>query len=205
MPNRSTKHVDWEQVEREYRAGSLSIRAIAARHAISEGAIRARAKKEGWAREYSSQVRRRTRDSLAEHAAEQSGAPKAAKGRYDASTVIESAAEEAKTVVLNHRKDIKHARFIVKMLREELEFETITREKLEELIAADIDDTPEKERKKRTALLNRVISLPQRASALRDLSTSLDRLIKLERQAYSMDEKEDDEHTYEEILKSLHD
>ena len=43
--------IDWEAVEREYRAGQLSNRMIAEKHGISETAIRKRAKRDGWERE----------------------------------------------------------------------------------------------------------------------------------------------------------
>lgn len=45
------KAVDWEAVEREYRAGIRSLRDIAGEVGVSEGAIRKRAKAEGWERE----------------------------------------------------------------------------------------------------------------------------------------------------------
>jgi hypothetical protein len=41
---------DWEAIEEAYRAGTGSLREIAGGHDVTEGAIRARAKKGGWAR-----------------------------------------------------------------------------------------------------------------------------------------------------------
>ena len=43
--------IDWEAVEREYRAGQLSNRMIAEKHGISDTAIRKRAKRDRWERE----------------------------------------------------------------------------------------------------------------------------------------------------------
>jgi predicted DNA-binding protein YlxM (UPF0122 family) len=48
---------DWEAIEREYRAGQLSVREIARQYAVSEGAIRKRAKAEGWERALADVVR----------------------------------------------------------------------------------------------------------------------------------------------------
>jgi hypothetical protein len=45
------KDVDWTAIEGAYRAGTEPLRAIADRHGITEGAIRARAKKFGWTRD----------------------------------------------------------------------------------------------------------------------------------------------------------
>ena len=39
---------DWVQIEGAYRAGGQSLRELASAHGITEGAIRARAKKYGW-------------------------------------------------------------------------------------------------------------------------------------------------------------
>ena len=42
---------DWEAIEREYRAGQLSIRLLASRHGVSECTVRKRAKAAWWPRE----------------------------------------------------------------------------------------------------------------------------------------------------------
>ncbi|PHI29496.1 hypothetical protein [Budvicia aquatica] len=41
--------LDWGAIEHEYRAGKLSIRAIAAKYGVSDTAIGKKAKKLGWA------------------------------------------------------------------------------------------------------------------------------------------------------------
>ncbi len=42
---------DWERIELDYRAGIKSLRQIGEEHAISEGAVRKRAKRDEWERE----------------------------------------------------------------------------------------------------------------------------------------------------------
>lgn len=49
MATRNSSH-DWVRIELEYLTGEVSIREIADRHEISEGAIRKRAKAEKWVR-----------------------------------------------------------------------------------------------------------------------------------------------------------
>lgn len=51
---------DWEAIESAYRAGSLSIRAIAEKHGVSHTAINNRAAKEGWQRDLTQKVRAAT-------------------------------------------------------------------------------------------------------------------------------------------------
>ena len=53
----TTKQPDWEAIHGLYRAGLLSVRAIAERHGISDTAIRSRAKKNGWQRDLTDRVR----------------------------------------------------------------------------------------------------------------------------------------------------
>ena len=55
---------DWDAIEREYRAGQLSIKELARQHKLSDTAIHKRAKAKGWTRDLSSAVRTRVRESL---------------------------------------------------------------------------------------------------------------------------------------------
>jgi hypothetical protein len=63
---------DWEQIEREYRAGRTG-RSIAREHGADESSIRARARKHGWSRDLTGAVRVETANaairSLADNAA----------------------------------------------------------------------------------------------------------------------------------------
>lgn len=55
---------DWEAIESAYRAGSLSIRAIAEKHGVSHTAINNRAAKEGWQRDLTQKVRAATQANV---------------------------------------------------------------------------------------------------------------------------------------------
>lgn len=50
--------MDWESIEREYRASQLSVKEIARRNGCSRAAIQKKAKQKGWTRDLSDQVRR---------------------------------------------------------------------------------------------------------------------------------------------------
>lgn len=56
---------DWLAIEGDYRAGKRPLRAIAEDHGITEGAIRARAKKGGWARDPAGQQREKVKAHFA--------------------------------------------------------------------------------------------------------------------------------------------
>lgn len=51
------KIVDWEAVERDYRTGIKTLRAMAQEHGITHGAINKKAQKEGWERDLSERIK----------------------------------------------------------------------------------------------------------------------------------------------------
>lgn len=57
---RARKQVDWEGVERDYRAGIRTLRDMAGQYGITEGAIRKKAKAEEWERDLTARIEART-------------------------------------------------------------------------------------------------------------------------------------------------
>ena len=90
-PNNPT---DWALIEREYRAGQLSIAEIARQSGITRGAIQKRAKRDGWARDLLSAVQAKVKDDLVRDAAPD--------GALEAEAV-DAAAARAVEVVRQHR------------------------------------------------------------------------------------------------------
>ena len=172
---------DWESIEREYRAGQLSVREIARRFGITEGPIRRKAKALKWKRDLSEKVRAAAQSKL--HAEDAGRAGDA--GATDAE-IVEKAAERSADVIRMHRTDIARGRSLVEAMMGELEDETDHRKLLSELVEQHLDDigaNPQVE-----AAIRKAISLPTRSGVLRDLSQSMHKLIVLERQAYNLDD-----------------
>jgi len=65
------EQIDWEAIERDYRLGQLSVREIARRHEVEASTITRRAKKEEWVRDFSEEVKARTRAGLVDIAKQQ--------------------------------------------------------------------------------------------------------------------------------------
>lgn len=107
----TTKQPDWEAIERAYRAGSLSVRAIAENNSLTEGAVRKRAKKEGWTRDLAHQVNTAARDKLVRSAVR----TPSTQPRTDAE-IIEEASDQAASVVLAHRVGLAQWRSIADKL-----------------------------------------------------------------------------------------
>ena len=97
------KPIDWAAIERDYRTGTFSNRELAHRHGCTETAIRKRAKREGWEKDLSEEVRRATAAKLLRtEVRTQVRTPNA---REDAA-IIEDAAELRASIVTTHRRDL---------------------------------------------------------------------------------------------------
>lgn len=179
----TTKQPDWEAIERAYRAGSLSIRNIAERHGVSDTAVRKKAKALGWARDLSDQVRKEVRSKLVRGEVRND---QGANCELDAE-IIEEAAEEGARVVRSHRRDIRKATILANLLMDDLMTTIQRREEIEE----DIDaETSEDNNGMRRASMLAAVGLPSNSKTLFQLSSAMKNLQVLERQAYSLDEKE---------------
>ena len=103
------KQVDWEAIEREFRAGMLSLREIGRRHDVTEGAIRKKAKAQDWQRALADKVRTAVREKLVRGDGTQDQ-------RATDAEIVEAASELGKEVQLTHRKDLQQLRAIGSIL-----------------------------------------------------------------------------------------
>ena len=55
---------DWEAIHAEYRAGQLSNVMLGKKYGVTEGAIRKRAKAEGWQKDLADAVRQQVKEKL---------------------------------------------------------------------------------------------------------------------------------------------
>ena len=165
--------VDWEAIEREYRAGVLSICAIAKAHGISDAAIHKKAKLRGWCRDLAEQVRAKVREKLVRAEVRKSNA--------SPEEIIDAASERGAVVIETHRKDINKLREIEQQLLAEL---------------GDPDNPPTKLylAQYQGQVVQQIvgIAVTERASALQALSSVQHKRIQLERQAFNLDEAQRD-------------
>lgn len=94
MSTRMPTGPDWERIEADYRAGVLSLREIAAKNAITEGAIRKRAKKLSWSRNLTALIRAKA-DELVRSDAVRSDGTQPRTTAFDSNCVIPNADELA--------------------------------------------------------------------------------------------------------------
>ncbi|OEC59447.1 MULTISPECIES: hypothetical protein [Pseudomonadaceae] len=182
---------DWDAIHAEYRAGQLSNVMLGKKYGVTEGAIRKRAKAEGWQKDLADAVRQQVKEKLVR---DEVRAPNARDRE-----IVEAAATTGADVVRRHRRDISKGQDIVSMLFGQLEEAASNRAELEDAIE---EETKNDETTRRRTQLMRLVSLASHAGVLRDLSAAMKNLIPLERQAYNLDEQEHEE-PYEERLRRL--
>lgn len=174
---------DWERIELEFRAGILSLREIAAADGnVSEGAIRKRAKRDGWERDLNAKIQARA-DALVRKAEVRSEVR--AEGAASERDIIEANAERIAQVRGEHRADITRMRALVLKLLGECEKEAgdpAMFAALGELLRQPDDNGADR----LNDAYRKAISLPQRIKGVKDLAETLKVLVGMEREAYGL-------------------
>lgn len=154
------RNINWQAIERDYRAGIKSLRVLAAEYGISHGAINKRARRDGWSRDLSARIAERTREMVSRAAV---SAEDTAVSRAAEKAVVEANATLQADIILAHRTDIQAARALVVSMLGELDAAGQAREEL---------------------------SLSSRAVIVDKLSGALSRLVALEREAFGLNRGE---------------
>ena len=167
--------VNWIAIEAEYRAGIKSLRDIGALHGVSAATISNKAKDQGWERNLQERIQMAVQEKVARTVAASSD------------DVVQANADALVTVELTQRQDIKNLREMVAMLAEECRAQVKNPadfEKLGELMAKD---DGEGSVDKLNELYRKVVSMPGRIQAVKQLAETLKILIELERRVLKMD------------------
>lgn len=174
---------DWERIEADYRVGSKSLREIASEQGISEGAIRKRAKRDGWERDLRDKVRSKA-DALVRTEVVRSEVRTESAIATERLTVEVEAQVQAR-VRLAHREDIARFRRLCLSLLAELEAETADIDLFREL-GEMLRSEDDRGQDRRNDLYQKVISSAGRVDSLKKLSETLKHLIGLEREAFGI-------------------
>lgn len=179
---------DWEGIELDYRAGTLTLRQIGEKHGVSHAAISKRAKRYEWERDLKAKIQAKA-DALVTKA---TVTKEVTKETLETERDIVSANGEAIAQVrLAHRKDISRSRNITMSLLDELELQTGAEtvamlEQLGDMLRQEDDRGQDR----LNDLYQKIVSLPGRAKTMKDLGESLRVLVTLERQAFGLDDKD---------------
>lgn len=171
------KVIDWEAVEREYRAGIRSLRDIGEAFGVSDAGIIKRAKKEEWARDLTAKIKAK---ADAKVSASMVSKPVSAQTRATEREIVEAVSDVQAKVQIDQRKDVSRSRGIVQKLFSELEGQIDGIEDFERL--AELMANPDENGTDRlNVLYQKVIAFPSRVDSAKKLSEALRVLVELER------------------------
>lgn len=181
--------VNWEQIEAEYRAGIKSLRQIAQAFGVGESTIRKYAKKNEWSRDLNPKIHAKA-DEIVRKEAVRSSVRTVSKATEK--ETIDANADLVASVRISHRKDVQRARNIGNKLFDELD-EMIGTDQVE--LLQQLGELMYKPNEKGIDKLNdlylKIIQLPNRVKAFKDLSDALKTLIGLESEAFGLNKEQE--------------
>jgi chaperonin cofactor prefoldin len=187
-PRKTT--IDWELIERHYRAGLLTLRQIADEcGGVTEGTIRRQAKLESWTRDISAKIKQRAdelvrKELLRTVITQSSPLP-------DEKQVVEINAQATAIVLIAQKGRISRHLKLSQAMLDELESQTVDKElyaQLGELMYAPDD----KGMDKLNELYKKVLTTASRIDSHKKAVETEKTLIALEREAFNIDSKGSD-------------
>lgn len=176
---------DWERVEKDYRAGILSVREIAGYAGVSHTAIQKRAKTYGWERDLKAKIHAKADALVAKREVASKVASRSVETERE---IVDGNAESVADIRMAHRGDIARARRMTNKLLDELESLTDEQGTIKDLITKfkDGDHEDGEAMGDVLALAKKVSALPNRTKTMKELAETLKTLVALERQAYDI-------------------
>lgn len=176
--------VDWEEVERLYRADLRTFAQLASDFGVADSTVRRRAKKHGWKRDLKNRIKERANAIVQERAVQSLASNQVSSDDM----TIEENAQITANVRLAHRQDIGTARKLSMTLLDDLQAQigADNRARLEDLfiaaLQAEVVDASQLE------AYERVTSLANHVRIMKELADTMTKLVTLERQAYGLDD-----------------
>ena len=187
--------IDWEMVAVHYRAGIRSLKDIGKEYGVSDAGILKKAKVLGWTRDLKAKIKAKADAKVSAAAvSEEVSAAKAA----NEIVVVEANAELQYRIRMEHRQDIGRTRNLFKSLLGEVELATQEKGTFEaviaimgKIIAAETDDDAKKLMASQFGDLEgdirKLTSINNRIDSAKKLTEILERLVKMEREAFGID------------------
>ena len=177
--------VDWEAVEREYRAGIRSLADIGSEFGVSAPGILKKAKVKGWERNLAAKIKAKADAKVnAALVNEQVNAEALISERQ----IVDANAAMLADAVLNQRSDIKRSRATVQRLWLLVESQLDNSSELEKL-GALLRNEDESGNDKLNDIYAAVIGLPQQIKNVKLLADSIKVMVELERKVLRIDDQ----------------
>jgi hypothetical protein len=202
------KHTDWELIERDFRAGLKSLREIGAEHGITEGAVRKKAKANGWTRDLSAKIQQKAADIVRreEVRKEQVRSGGTQLTPADERTVVDANAQKVADVDLGNRADLRAVLDVQRTLAEELALLSLPEfadslAKLGEIMDESYTTESGREVKdKVNETYHYIISLAGRVKMAKDIAGAYGVYVPLQRKIYSLDSEKKNSSELERLL-----
>lgn len=169
----------------------MTLREIALPHGVTEGAIRKRAKRDGWTRDLNPRIQIRAEEQVRREDAKNLAVRNSP--LLTDNVLIEAYADRIALIRTTHRKDISITKELFYTLLEEVKAITVhgdLAKAMFEILHGEADPEMSKAEQDRLskikATFDRVMSMPSRISSAKSLTEMLEKLIKLERESYNI-------------------
>lgn len=213
MSSTEKAKVDWTLIEVDYRAGVKSLEQIGKEYGVTKGRISQVAKKYSWERDLKKKIQARAEAKLNREAV--NAELNADRKRLAERDVVEANAELQYRIRMEHRQDIGRTRGLFQALLGEVE--TATREKntfelvldrIRKLTECESDETTKKmlfdSLADLQADISKLTSVHGRIDAAKKLTEILERVVRLEREAFGITDDEENKRTsVDDLLEAL--
>jgi hypothetical protein len=182
----ATKHrTDWEAVERDYRAGKLTLREMADKHGCTNGRICQVAKEKGWTR---GDLKKAVSEATQALLIEQHVSNEVSRVKQGLSETVLAAAEVNKQVVMRHRGDLSKARDVALRMLEQLDLTTTKADEIEDLFGKITEDMSGPALAAAQSQFRDFMRLGARVGSMHKLADTLKKLQEQERTAFGLDD-----------------
>lgn len=198
--------VDWAAVERSFRTGIDSLELIGKEYGVTKGRISQIAKRDGWTRDLKKKVKAKADARVNEAALNRELNAKT--DRLAEKRIVEANADLQFKIRMQHRKDIGRSRSLFQKLMDELEATTDNKD-LFQMLGELLDESgPNKDGKwvadKQNELYRKVISMSTRVDSAKKLIEILEKTVKLEREAFGIDDNEHQDNPVDALLRKIY-
>ena len=200
--------VDWEALEPHYRSGVRSLKELGKEFGCSDAAIVKHAKRNGWERDLSAKIKAKAEAKVSAAAV---SAEVSANRKVREQEVVEANAELQYRVRMEHRRDIGRTRTLFVNLLGELEDITTKEgqrlaEEMFELLAPQQDEDNAAAMRRYEALrkkFDQVVGMSGRIDSAKKLTEMLEKLVKMERDAFGIKDESEKSGGYEDLLAKI--
>lgn len=201
MSEKEAKFIDWEAIEKHYRAGLKSLRTIGDEYGITEAAIRKRAKRDLWTRSLEEKIQLRAQEKVRKALVRKPGTQLT---RESETRTIEDYSTVVSAVDLRQREDVQMAMDTARGMLVELA--SLSRpgfaSMLEE-IAEEFDESGPMFKDKANELYRYIISLPGRIKMAKELAATHGVYVPLQRKIYKLDDDTSSKSSVDDLLERI--